>query len=32
MRIGELAQEVGTTAKPVRYYEGTGLMPKPVRR
>ncbi len=31
MRIGELAQEAGTTAKTVRYYEGIGLMSEPPR-
>jgi DNA-binding transcriptional MerR regulator len=31
MRIGELADRTGTTAKTVRYYEEIGLLPKPDR-
>lgn len=31
MRIGELAQRTGTTAKTVRYYEEIGLLPEPDR-
>lgn len=32
MRIGELAEQVGVTAKSIRYYEGIGLLPAPDRR
>ena len=31
MRIGELADQVGVTAKTVRYYESIGLLPDPGR-
>ncbi|HEX9863783.1 MAG TPA: heavy metal-responsive transcriptional regulator [Acidimicrobiia bacterium] len=31
MRIGELADRTGTTAKTVRYYEEIGLLPEPDR-
>jgi len=31
MRIGELADEGGVTAKTVRYYESIGVMPEPGR-
>ena len=31
MRIGELAQQAGVTAKTVRYYESIGLLPDPGR-
>lgn len=31
MRIGELARRTGTTAKTLRFYEQTGLLPQPVR-
>ena len=31
MRIGELAEAAGTTAKNVRYYESEGLLPPPPR-
>ena len=31
MRIGELAQQAGTTTKAVRFYESTGLLPAPPR-
>ncbi len=31
MRIGELANQTGTTAKTVRYYEEIGLLPEPAR-
>ncbi len=31
MRIGELAEAAGVTAKTVRYYESIGLMPSPGR-
>ncbi|MGH8776638.1 MAG: heavy metal-responsive transcriptional regulator [Jiangellaceae bacterium] len=31
MRIGELAQHAGTTAKTLRFYEDAGLMPAPPR-
>lgn len=31
MRIGELAQRSGVTAKTLRYYEGIGLLPAPPR-
>lgn len=31
MRIGELANRTGTTAKTVRYYEEIGLLPEPDR-
>lgn len=31
MRIGELAQQAGVTAKTVRYYESIGLIPDPGR-
>jgi DNA-binding transcriptional MerR regulator len=31
MRIGELAERTGTTAKTIRYYESIGLLPVPPR-
>ena len=31
MKIGELADEVGVTAKTVRYYESIGVLPEPDR-
>jgi DNA-binding transcriptional MerR regulator len=31
MRIGELAQRVGTTTKALRFYEHAGLLPEPER-
>jgi MerR family copper efflux transcriptional regulator len=31
MRIGQLADQVGTTAKTIRFYERTGLLPDPQR-
>lgn len=31
MRIGELAQRAGTTAKTLRFYEQAGLLPTPER-
>ncbi len=31
MRIGELAAATGLTAKTIRFYEGEGLLPEPVR-
>jgi MerR family copper efflux transcriptional regulator len=31
MRIGELAQRVGTTTKALRFYEQAGLLPEPER-
>lgn len=31
VRIGELAQACGVTAKTLRYYEGEGLVPEPAR-
>lgn len=31
MRIGELAEQAGLTAKTIRYYEGIGLMDEPDR-
>ena len=31
MRIGELADRLGITTKSIRFYEGIGLMPDPVR-
>ncbi|NJD29538.1 MAG: MerR family DNA-binding transcriptional regulator [Chloroflexi bacterium] len=31
MRIGELARQVGTTSKAVRFYESAGLLPSPPR-
>ena len=31
MRIGEVAQASGTTAKTLRYYEDVGLLPDPDR-
>jgi MerR family copper efflux transcriptional regulator len=31
MRIGELAQRVGTTSKALRFYEQAGLLPEPER-
>ena len=31
MKIGELARATGTNAKTIRFYEGEGLMPEPVR-
>ncbi|MDS1270254.1 heavy metal-responsive transcriptional regulator [Lipingzhangella sp. LS1_29] len=31
MRIGEFAREAGVTAKTVRFYEQTGLLPQPPR-
>lgn len=31
MRIGQLAQETGTTTKTIRYYEQIGLIPEPER-
>jgi DNA-binding transcriptional MerR regulator len=32
MRIGELAREVGVTADTIRFYERSGLLPRPDRR
>jgi MerR family transcriptional regulator, repressor of the yfmOP operon len=32
MRIGEVAQEVGTTPRTIRYYEELGLLPESVSR
>ncbi|TDO35156.1 DNA-binding transcriptional MerR regulator [Kribbella sp. VKM Ac-2527] len=32
MKIGELAAHTGTTAKTIRFYEQSGLMPEPTRR
>lgn len=32
MRIGELADRLGITAKTIRYYERIGLLPEPQRR
>jgi DNA-binding transcriptional MerR regulator len=31
MRIGELARELGVTAKALRFYEERGLLPRPAR-
>ena len=31
MRIGELAERAGTTAKTLRFYEQAGLLPEPTR-
>jgi DNA-binding transcriptional MerR regulator len=31
MRIGELADQTGTTTKTLRFYEGAGLLPEPDR-
>lgn len=31
MRIGELAERTGATAKTIRYWEGEGLVPEPAR-
>ncbi len=31
MKIGELASVTGTNAKTIRFYEGEGLMPEPLR-
>ena len=31
VKIGELARATGTNAKTIRFYEGEGLMPEPVR-
>lgn len=31
MRIGELAERVGVNPKTIRFYEGRGLLPAPVR-
>ncbi len=31
MRIGEVAQQAGTTAKAIRFYESEGLVPPPPR-
>ena len=31
MRIGDLAQRAGVTAKTIRYYESIGLLPEPDR-
>ena len=31
MRIGELAERVGVNPKTIRFYEGRGLLPDPVR-
>ena len=31
MKIGELARATGTNAKTIRFYEGEGLMPEPLR-
>ena len=31
MKIGELARVTGTNAKTIRFYEGEGLMPEPLR-
>lgn len=31
MRIGELGEAVGLTAKTIRYYESIGLLPEPAR-
>jgi DNA-binding transcriptional MerR regulator len=32
MRIGELARRVGVTADTIRFYERSGLLPRPARR
>jgi len=32
MRIGQLADRLGITAKTIRYYESIGLLPAPARR
>ncbi len=32
MRIGELADQASVPAKTIRYYEGIGLLPAPVRQ
>lgn len=31
MRIGELAERIGTTTKTLRFYERAGLLPEPAR-
>lgn len=31
MKIGELAESAGVTAKTIRYYESIGLLPEPAR-
>src|SRR5204863_5405528 len=32
LRIGELAEQTGTTPRPIRYYEEIGLLPGPADR
>jgi len=31
LKIGELAAEIGVTAKTIRFYETAGVLPPPVR-